>query len=113
MHKNLYMTCHYLYTTIILYSPTESALWESVFKVSKGTGDISLQAWSQTGALDGGRGCLQDTAYACESIYKNDKVDTWGDVEEASVCRGLLLDTQNCGLRMRRECWERFPRHRL
>ena len=24
---------------------------------------------------------------------------------------GLLPDTQNCGLRMRRECRERFPRH--
>ena len=28
-------------------------------------------------------------------------------------CNGLLPDTQNCGLRMRRECRERFPRHRL
>ena len=26
---------------------------------------------------------------------------------------GLVPDTQNCGLRMRRECRERFPRHRL
>ena len=26
---------------------------------------------------------------------------------------GLLLDTQNCGLRMRRECRERFPWNRL
>ena len=25
----------------------------------------------------------------------------------------LLPDTQNCGLRMRRECMEHFPRHRL
>ena len=25
---------------------------------------------------------------------------------------GLLPDTQNCGLRMHRECRERFPRHR-
>ena len=25
---------------------------------------------------------------------------------------GLLPDTQNCGLRMRRECRERFPLHR-
>ena len=24
---------------------------------------------------------------------------------------GLLPDTLNCGLRMRLECWERFPRH--
>ena len=26
-------------------------------------------------------------------------------------CMGLLPDTQNCGLRMRRECRERFPLH--
>ena len=26
---------------------------------------------------------------------------------------GILPDTRNCGLRMRRECRERFPRHRL
>ena len=26
---------------------------------------------------------------------------------------GLLPDTENCWLRMRRECRERFPRHRL
>ena len=25
---------------------------------------------------------------------------------------GLLPDTENCVLRMRRECRERFPRHR-
>ena len=25
---------------------------------------------------------------------------------------GLLPDKQHCGLRMRRECRERFPRHR-
>ena len=30
-----------------------------------------------------------------------------------SLCMGLLPDTQNCGLRMRRECWERFPHHRV
>ena len=33
-----------------------------------------------------------------------------------SMCNcdmGLLPDTQNCGLRMRQECRERFPRHRL
>ena len=28
------------------------------------------------------------------------------------LAMGLLPDTQNCGLRMRRECRERFPRHR-
>ena len=30
----------------------------------------------------------------------------------SKTCMGLLPDTQNCGLRMRRECRERFPRHR-
>ena len=29
------------------------------------------------------------------------------------ISMGLFPDTQNCGLRMRRECRERFPRHRL
>ena len=28
-------------------------------------------------------------------------------------CMGFLLDTQNCGLCMRRECRECFPHHRL
>ena len=28
-----------------------------------------------------------------------------------AVAMGLLLDTQNCGLRTRRECREHFPRH--
>ena len=32
---------------------------------------------------------------------------------ESLLSMGLLPDTQNCGLRMRRECRERFPRHRL
>ena len=29
------------------------------------------------------------------------------------IANGLLPDTQNCGLRMRLDCRERFPRHRL
>ena len=31
----------------------------------------------------------------------------------SSRCMGLLPDTQNSGLRMRRECRESFPRHRF
>ena len=34
-------------------------------------------------------------------------------IEYKMITMGLLPDTQNCGLRMRRECRERFPRHRL
>ena len=29
------------------------------------------------------------------------------------IAMSLLPDTENCGLRMRRECRERFPRHTL
>ena len=32
---------------------------------------------------------------------------------KASFAMGFSPDTQNCGLHMRRECRERFPRHRL
>ena len=36
------------------------------------------------------------------------------DNQQCGKCSmGLLPDTYNCGLRMRRECRERFPRHRL
>ena len=34
------------------------------------------------------------------------------DSDQSPMSMGLLSDTQNCGLRMRRECRERFPRHR-
>ena len=38
----------------------------------------------------------------------------WGDVKRLwfGGYMGLLPDMQNCGLRMRRECRERFPRKR-
>ena len=32
-------------------------------------------------------------------------------VQETGSAMGLLPDNQNCGLRMRRECRERLPRH--
>ena len=35
------------------------------------------------------------------------------DCPWANEAMGLLPDTWNCGLRMRRECRERFPRHQL
>ena len=34
-------------------------------------------------------------------------------IKQALWSMGLLPDTWNCGLRMRRECRERFPRHQL
>ena len=37
----------------------------------------------------------------------------WEDAFSLSYYMGLLPDTYNCGLRMHRECRERFPRHRL
>ena len=47
--------------------------------------------------------------------FKFQKLEVW--TQKCSylwiICRtmGLLPDTWNCGLRTRRECWERFPRH--
>ena len=35
------------------------------------------------------------------------------DKTKNNICMSLLPDTQNCGLRIRRECRERFSRHRL
>ena len=39
----------------------------------------------------------------------------YNNVDMSFIClsMGLLLDTQNCGLRMHRECRERFPRHQF
>ena len=33
--------------------------------------------------------------------------------QDCALCMGILPDTENCGLRMRRGWRERFPRHRL
>ena len=50
------------------------------------------------------QGCLKGRQYdylsACQATPKN-----------IPKCMGLLSDTYNCGLRMRRECRERLPRH--
>ena len=37
----------------------------------------------------------------------------WWPPVNRTFAKGLLPDTRNCGLRLRRECWERFPRHWL
>ena len=40
-------------------------------------------------------------------------ITLYGDLDMGQYLpMGLLSDTQNCGLHMRRECRERFPRHR-
>ena len=58
------------------------------------------------------------TFFAC-SIFKVIKLRGYCVVTENALAKyrspnmGLLPDTQNSGLRMRRECRERFPRHRL
>ena len=41
------------------------------------------------------------------------KVGIMATLDDKVGTMGLLPDTQNYGLRMRRECWERFPRHWL
>ena len=38
---------------------------------------------------------------------------TQSQFKSYDVTMGLLPDTQNRGMRMRRECWDRFPRHWL
>ena len=47
------------------------------------------------------RGVVDLTTYRCPLT------------EDIASATGLLPDTWNCGLRMRRECRERFPRHLL
>ena len=42
-------------------------------------------------------------------LGKRFSFDAW----MSATIMDLLQDTQNWGLRMRRECWERFPRHRI
>ena len=50
--------------------------------------------------------CLVDHAYLYYWLYDS---MMWMKAQSMD----LLPDTQNCGLRMRGECQERFPRHRL
>ena len=58
------------------------------------------------------------------NIYSGDDLVSWGNrplhenfwsvsMKSHDITMGLLPDTQNCGLCMRRECRERFSRHRL
>ena len=46
------------------------------------------------------------------SRHDSDRHTSKVDMEDADTM-GFLPDTYNCGLRMRQECQERFPRHRL
>ena len=55
-------------------------------------------------------------AYRTGTQECNDHTRRWVDHTRRWVCNittRLLPETQNCGLRMRRECRERFPRHWL
>ena len=44
---------------------------------------------------------------------QQNKNNMYNSMDGLYTATGLLPDTQNCGLRMHRECRERFPRHRL
>ena len=52
--------------------------------------------------------CMVKPMKRCDAGLYSPMIGSW-----PSVATGLLPDTENCGLRMRRECRERFPRHRL
>ena len=63
-----------------------------------------------------GHGCVNNGARLCASarLCRGSPVSL--DVKETKFVifiTGLSPDTQNCGLHMRRECRERFPRHWL
>ena len=62
-------------------------------------------------------GMISLKKYTCKitpTSFKDQWVNTRSPSGQISISSmGLLPDTQNCGLRMRRECRERFPRHRL
>ena len=48
-----------------------------------------------------------------ETAQKANHVAYGRENDVSTTWMGLLPDTWNCGLRMRRECRERFPRHQL
>ena len=82
-----------------------SGLWKTRRVPADYTPPARARGNSKDIARDGARVCLLD----------------WTDALALGMgCRyihtlhpmGLLPDTQNCGLRMSRECRERFPRHR-
>ena len=80
--------------------------------------DLFLQQSELTPRLNERRSSFQGICQSAVSTatYK-DRLHYDGLVQE--ICNsnvsamGLLSDTQNCGLRMHRECRERFPRHWL
>ena len=55
---------------------------------------------------------IQDTWLENDQDTSLSKIPEYNLIK-AVVYMGLLPDTKNCGLRMHRECWERFPRRRL
>ena len=86
---------YFLYLTLQLKSNQRSTIWRDT-NYSKWTGlckfssflGVSCYATHTSSALQ-----------MCEYLH-------------ITPCIGLLLDTWNWGLRMRRECRERFPHHR-
>ena len=46
-------------------------------------------------------------------IFQNQNTGYSSSTSSSTAFMGLLPDTLKCGLRMRRECRERFPRHRI
>ena len=70
--------------------------------------------------------CLNPNVLKTVGIHDASHVvtgDSAGRVSKTTTCgtashhrvgiMGLLPDTYNCGLSMRRQCWERFPHHQL
>ena len=59
---------------------------------------------------------LKPSPFITPPAFNNAKISANFTVRQGhcvnSFCMGILPDTQNCGLRMRRECRERFRRHR-
>ena len=99
------MTWHKYIFECILWNATYTVFWIKCHKIS-GCG----------GTYTASSGEIKSPNYP--NNYPNDKNCEYRITLPAGKVRksnsmSLLPDTQNCGLRMRRKCRERFPRHRL
>ena len=83
--------------------------------------DVTRSSSCMMASQSNGNSIVCQAASSCQENHNIKILHYWPFVEgshQRSVTRkafsmGLLPDTQNWGLRMRRECRERFPRHRL